>query len=82
MKRHVKRISIQTLGFFCLLLGVAGIILPVLNGTIFLLAGLILLSVYSPRAKHWLNRIGDQHPKAQQIVRKLEGMVHRVVGEV
>lgn len=82
MARHIKRIGIQAIGFAFLLLGAAGLILPVLNGTLFLLAGLVLLSVYSERAKRILHKIGRQHPKAEQAVTKVERWVHKVVGEV
>lgn len=82
MARHIKRISIQTIGFALLLLGVAGILLPILNGTIFLIAGLVLLSVYSERAKKMLHTLGKQHPQAEKIVLKVERFVLKVVGDV
>lgn len=81
MARHIKRIGIQALGFAFILLGVAGLVLPILNGTIFLLAGLVLLSVYSERAKAILHKIGRQHPQAERAVIKVERWVHKVVGE-
>jgi uncharacterized protein len=81
MARHIKRISIQAVGFALLLLGVAGLILPILNGTVFLLAGLVLLSVYSERAKRILHKIGKQHPQAEKTVQKVERWVLKVVGE-
>ncbi len=82
MAKHIKRISIQTVGYACLLLGIAGIILPILNGTVFLVAGLVLLSVYSEWAKKLLHKIGRQHPQAERIVLKVERWVLKVVGEV
>lgn len=81
MARHIKRISIQTIGFALLLLGVAGILLPIINGTIFLIAGLVLLSVYSERAKKILHTLGRQHPQAEKAVIKIERWVLKVVGE-
>lgn len=82
MRKRAKRISIQTIGFFFLLLGIAGIILPVLNGIFFLIAGLLLLSLYSPWAKDILNRVGKTHPKAEKIVAKIDGWIRKYVGEV
>jgi uncharacterized membrane protein YbaN (DUF454 family) len=81
MKKHVKRLTIQTIGYACLMLGVAGILLPVLNGIIFLILGLVLLSVYSARAKTLLHRLGRQHPKAEQTVIRVERWVLKMVGE-
>ena len=82
MKKHVKKISIQVIGFFFLLLGIAGIILPVLNGIFFLIAGLLLLSLYSPWAKNILVRVGKTHPKAQKVVEKVDAFVRKYVGEI
>lgn len=80
MKYHVKKISTQTLGLLFIMLGVAGLILPILNGTIFLLAGLFLLSVYSPWAKKQLDRIGSLHPKLGHVVIRVERFLGRIFG--
>ena len=81
MARHIKRISIQAIGFALILLGIAGLVLPVLNGIIFIVAGLFLLSMYSPRAKVVINLIGNQHPKAEVLVKKIEVFMHKYLGE-
>lgn len=65
-----------------MLLGVAGIFLPVLNGIIFLIAGLLLLSLYSPWAKDLLNRLGKTHPQAEKVVARVDQFVRKYVGEV
>lgn len=81
MAKHIKRISIQTVGFSMLLLGVAGVLLPLLNGIVFLIFGLVLLSLYSPLAKRILRYLGSKHPKAELLVVKVEGWVFKFVGE-
>jgi uncharacterized membrane protein YbaN (DUF454 family) len=82
MRKSVKKLSIQTIGFFFLLLGIAGLILPVLNGIVFLILGLLLLSLYSPWAKELLKKAGKTHPTAQKTVEKLEKLVVKYVGEI
>ena len=81
MAKHVKRISIQTIGVFLLLLGIAGVILPVLQGLVFLILGLAFLSIYSEWAKKSLRYVGSKHPKADTLVTKLEQWVLKIVGE-
>ena len=52
MVRHIKRIAIQILGWLFVLLGIAGLVLPVLQGILFLMIGFYLLS----REYHWAQR--------------------------
>lgn len=80
MKYHTKKIFIQTLGLFFILLGVAGIFLPILQGILFLIIGLLLLSVYSEWARRQLDRMGSVHPKAAYWVARIERWVYRVFG--
>jgi uncharacterized protein len=82
MRKKVKKIGIQTLGLVCLVIGVAGLVLPFLNGIFFLAVGLLLLSVYSPGAKKLLHKIGRQHPKAEAAVLKMEGWLMTRIGEI
>lgn len=70
MKEGAKRIWIVILGFLFLLLGIAGLFLPFLQGILFLLIGLYLLSKTSPLAKKLLNRLQARFPRvARQLDR-------------
>jgi uncharacterized membrane protein YbaN (DUF454 family) len=55
MTRGFVRASRVLLGCFCLLLGVVGLFLPFLQGVLFLIIGLSLLSTESERARHLLD---------------------------
>ena len=46
MKQHIKRAARIVSGWVFLLLGVAGLFLPILQGIIFLTIGAILLAPY------------------------------------
>lgn len=80
VKYHIKKISIQSLGVAFVLLGIAGLVLPILQGILFIVVGLCLLSIYSSRAKFLLHRFGQVHPRARGIVEGIERCMTRVFG--
>lgn len=49
-----------TIAYACLLIGLAGLILPILPGWIFILIGLELLTRYQP-ANNWAPKIKDNY---------------------
>ena len=49
------RVARVVLGIVCMILGVLGLFLPFLQGILFLVIGLTLLSAESDRAKRWLD---------------------------
>jgi uncharacterized membrane protein YbaN (DUF454 family) len=57
MKRNLRRVINVTIGVLFLLLGVAGLVLPILNGLIFLIAGFIIISFESPTVEKKLFHI-------------------------
>jgi len=65
-----------TAGVGLLVLGVIGLFLPFLQGILFLVMGLSLLSTESPRAKAWLDylqeRTGWQRRRGHREERRLE----------
>jgi uncharacterized membrane protein YbaN (DUF454 family) len=69
MKERFKRLSLQLAGWGFIFLGILGIFLPILQGILFLLVGLYLLSSTSPWAARLLERLRARFPK---INRKFE----------
>ena len=63
MNTRIKRLLIWCLGWLFILLGILGLFLPVLQGILFLLIGLYLLSTTSPWAERLLNRLRERFPK-------------------
>ncbi|MBC7924162.1 MAG: PGPGW domain-containing protein [Bryobacteraceae bacterium] len=53
-------------GFALVLLGIAGIILPVMPGWVFLIPGLMILADYFPWAKRLLDWVKAQYEKVRQ----------------
>jgi len=63
LNRHAKRVLILIVGWSFILLGVAGLFLPFLQGFLFLLIGLIILSSEYVWAHHLLNKLRQRFPK-------------------
>ena len=81
-KAKLKHAAILVAGWGFILLGILGLFLPILQGILFLLVGLLILSSVSPRAArvlHWLRkrfpRISDKldeaTPKAKEAQKRL-----------
>jgi uncharacterized membrane protein YbaN (DUF454 family) len=60
MKQRIWRAGKITVGVLLLILGVAGLFLPFLQGILFLVMGLTLLSTESSRAKAWLEYVQER----------------------
>jgi uncharacterized protein len=58
----LKRYTILGFGWAFVLLGVAGLFLPFLQGILFLLVGLYLLSLESARARLFRQRLRKRYP--------------------
>lgn len=52
MKASVKTIGIYVSGILCLLIGVIGLVLPILQGVLFIIIGLSILSLRWPWLAH------------------------------
>ena len=82
MKYHVKRIAVLTLGIIFLALGLIGLFLPFLQGFLFLAIGILLLSLYSPTLRAWMESHTRRWPKFHEVVTKVDAWMRRVIGEV
>ncbi|MFN3467638.1 MAG: PGPGW domain-containing protein, partial [Candidatus Brocadiales bacterium] len=66
MNASVKRILVLVAGWIFILLGIAGLFLPFLQGILFLLVGLYLLSREYAWAGRLLHKIRERYPKVAQ----------------
>lgn len=80
IKKKLKRVLVITLGVFFLLVGLAGLVLPILQGWFFLLLGGLLLSMYSPSLRAFIYRHTVKYPKIHAFVGKAERWTERVFG--
>ncbi len=76
MKRQLKRILILGLGSFFILLGIIGLFLPILQGILFLIVGLVILSKESKTAhrilEHWKERHPELHSRVAEFLKSLK----------
>lgn len=71
----MKRVALIVAGWMFLMLGAAGLFLPVLPGILFLLIGLSILSVEYAWARRWITALRRRFPGAD---RKLRGMLTKL----
>ncbi len=77
MKRHLKRLGVLILGWGFILVGFVGLFLPVLQGILFLLIGLFILSSEYVWAHHLLEKLKARFPRiAAQFDRARERAEH------
>jgi uncharacterized membrane protein YbaN (DUF454 family) len=63
MNSNIKRVVILIAGWSFILLGVVGLFVPILQGALFILVGLIILSSEYVWAHHLLTRLRERFPK-------------------
>jgi uncharacterized membrane protein YbaN (DUF454 family) len=85
MNPKLKRVLVIVVGWIFLVLGFAGLFLPILQGVLFLLIGLIILSTEYVWAHHLLNRFRKRFPKlgrtADEATIKASGWLRRISGQ-
>ncbi len=64
-------------GYSLVTLGVIGIIVPVLNGTVFLVFGLLILSRHTRWAASWLEWLKRRHARFGTLIERGEKLVDR-----
>jgi len=72
---RVKRILALAAGWGFIALGIAGLFLPILQGVLFLLIGLIILSTEYVWAHHLLNKLLNRFPKLHAMADKAKEKV-------
>lgn len=75
----MTRLVMLGLGYSFLGLGVLGLVLPFLQGVLFIMIGLIILSRHAPWAHRALDRIRTRFPQAAGMIDKAEGVAERWV---
>ena len=71
-----------TAGVFFILFGLVGLVLPFLQGLLFLAIGIILLSLWSPRIREFMDRNTIKYQKVHKVIHDVEEWVVRRIGDV
>jgi uncharacterized membrane protein YbaN (DUF454 family) len=69
----MKRILLEITGWVFIVLGIAGLFLPVLQGILFLLIGLTILSAEYHWARRWIVKLRERFPEADRKLRQFLG---------
>jgi uncharacterized membrane protein YbaN (DUF454 family) len=77
MTAQLRRIAILILGWLFILLGVAGLFLPFLQGVLFLFIGVLLLSRESEIVRRQVARLRARHPKFGRYMDEAEGWMKK-----
>lgn len=80
LKRQLKRLIVLTLATVFLLLGLAGLVLPVLQGWLFLMISALLFSLYSPSLREFIHRHASKYPRIHPYIHKAQDWTTRVFG--
>ncbi len=62
MKKQIYIVFLQILGVLFLILGVIGIFVPILQGILFIIIGLVIISFTSPTFETWLEKVVSKNP--------------------
>jgi uncharacterized membrane protein YbaN (DUF454 family) len=66
MKAFFKRLAVQVVGWGFIVVGIIGLFLPILQGILFILIGLIILSTQYSWAHRLMERIRARFPRLAQ----------------
>ena len=66
--KKIKHIALLLIGWFFIGLGILGLFLPVLQGVLFIMIGLAILSTRSEQIKRLLKHLEDRYPRHHERV--------------
>ena len=72
MKEVAQRILVQTLGWALVILGIVGLFVPILQGILFILLGLWVLSRHSRAARRCLLKMRRKFPAADRRMKEIQ----------
>ena len=75
--KKMKRLLKLTAGWFFIILGILGLFLPFLQGILFLLIGLFILSQELPWAARLLEKLKTRFPKVTKLMHDAEEYVRK-----
>jgi uncharacterized membrane protein YbaN (DUF454 family) len=82
MRKAAKKVFVLILGIIFLFLGMAGLVLPVLQGVLFIIIGLLLLSLCLPKIREHIRKHATKNQHLSRALDKAEGWLAKFIGEV
>lgn len=82
MKRKAKKILVLAIGSIFIIFGLLGLFLPFLQGILFLIIGLFIISFCFPKVRLWINEHPKKYPRIFPIIEKVEKWMAKIIGEI
>ena len=82
MIKNTKRTLIFISAIFLVVIGIAGLILPLIPGLIFIALALVIFSIFFPEVGEKLHHYTRNYPRLQEAIKKMEDFVRRITGEL
>ena len=77
MNKHLKRILCDVVGVIFIVVGIAGLFLPFLQGVLFLIIGLYLLSLHSPWVHKHFHTLKNKHSTFAELFERIDAPIRR-----
>jgi uncharacterized protein len=75
-----KRVALIILGWLFIALGLVGLFLPILQGILFLLIGLVILSAEYHWARKLLGKLRTRFPKLDSVITAAQEKAAKIMG--
>ena len=82
MQKQVKKVLVLTIGIIFIIFGLLGLVLPFLQGIIFLAIGFFLVSLYFPKTYLWIEKHTEKYPRLFIKIKKIEIWIKKFIGEM
>lgn len=82
MQRQAKKVLILSIAGVFIAIGFIGLVLPFLQGILFLAIGFLLLSLYFPKLRTYIERQAQKSPHFFKIINKIDHWILRFIGEI
>lgn len=78
--RLARYFLVQMLGALCIVIGIVGLVLPVLQGILFLCIGAMLIAMYNPSLHRFIHRVVEEFPFLESVFEKTEVFLEKFFG--
>lgn len=82
MQKQAKKILVLVVGIIFIILGLFGLVLPFLQGILFLAIGLLLVSFCSPKMRFHIKKHSERHERLFLLINKVETWLTKFIGEI
>jgi hypothetical protein len=80
--KKAKKVLVLVIGIIFIVLGLFGLVLPFLQGFLFLAIGIILISLCFPKVRSWINKHTERYPHLFSIINEIEIWITKFIGEM